>query len=148
MSNSIERDIRAITQITTYVKTNITDYLPRFARKIKTSDTREKRGLGAAAGIILGGSAIANIFSSSYSSAAPFSFVGQSLSKLFGTATEDEIQHLEQGIMTNSKRLQFLELNKDEIKQAMKVIKTQMLVSVGGGTKKQLGLVFHCPSLP
>ena len=63
MSNSIERDIRAITQITTYVKNNITDYLPRFARKIKTSDTREKRGLGAAAGVILGGSAIANIFS-------------------------------------------------------------------------------------
>ena len=108
MSSSIERDIKAITQLDVHIKSkNFTDYLPRFIKRKADENIREKRGLGVAAGLILGGSAIANIFSSSYTSSATFSFVGQGLSKLFGTATESDIQNLEHEIITNSKKMNF-----------------------------------------
>ena len=58
-----------ITQLDVHIKSkNFTDYLPRFIRRRADENIREKRGLGLATGMILGGSAIANIFSSSYSS--------------------------------------------------------------------------------
>ena len=58
-----------ITQLDVHTKSkNFTDYLPRFIRRRADENIREKRGLGLATGMILGGSAIANIFSSSYSS--------------------------------------------------------------------------------
>ena len=53
MSSSIERDIKAITQLDVHIKSkNFTDYLPRFIRRRADENTREKRGLGMATGLI------------------------------------------------------------------------------------------------
>ena len=106
MTQTIEEDITSINRLDLML--NITDMthtsiLPHFARpgrsetENKDSNTRRKQtpiGALGAIGLVAGGTAIVNAVSSSFTSSASLSSIGQGLGKLFGLRTNEDTLEL------------------------------------------------------